>query len=147
MQRIEISKCDRCCLAPCCFEGESKNSKNQQKLIKYELMKAAEEQLDTKTEITELFKIIDQFRLLKKIFLNENQCFMLDNREIQNIYNNKMKRTSKEIFELNEEKFKKKKNKFYEYITAKTIEKSLSQIDELLLKYLDDEIKAELAEE
>ncbi len=128
-----------------CLCVESKlEQKHDSKLIRYELLKAAEELLDKKSEISEIFNLLDQFRLVKKILLNKNQCFMLENREIHNINNTNSKRQKKELLELQEEKFNKEKFSLKEYLLKKKNDNSLTEIDKLLLEYLNNLIKEEV---
>ncbi len=112
--------------------------------MKYELLKAAEELFEKKTEIIELFNFIDQFRLMKKIFLNKNQCFMLENRDTQSINNNNTKRLNKMMYELNEDKINKNKSNLKEYLAKKKKEDSLTEVDNLLLEYMDDSLKEDV---
>jgi len=48
-------------------------------------------------DIVEFFKVLNQQRLLKKLLLNENQCYLLDNRELHTLTNNKGIEEDKEI--------------------------------------------------
>ena len=47
--------------------------------IKCDLIQTVDIKIRKRLEIFELFKQLDQFRLTAKLFLNENQCFMLQN--------------------------------------------------------------------
>jgi len=121
--------------------------KAEEKIIKFELLIAAEEILEKKSDIKELFKIIDQLRLFKKIILNENQCFMIENRELQNInYDNNKNSILKynEMVEINKEKYELKKKKLLDYLKKHKEENTFSTIDKLLLNYVDQELKQEL---
>ena len=51
--------------------------------------------LESKLEIFEIWKNLDQFNLLMKIILNKNQCYMLKNRGLK-VLTNKMEK-DKEI--------------------------------------------------
>ena len=86
-QRINIVSCERCYFILCCFNSSYKNQNDNQKLRKFELMEAADVELSNKSDFLNYVKLIDQFRLIKKIILNENQCFMIDNRDLQTIIN------------------------------------------------------------
>jgi len=156
-EKMTISQGYRCKYYVCCYdkkvsEYETYKYSDKINIIKYELMKAAEEELEKKLEITELFKVIDQFRLLKKILLNENQCFMLDNREIQNI-NNKNRKNLQKLgvkegalaIELNKLKYETKKKNLCKYIAKRKSDGSLTAIDEILLKYMDKGLNQDLA--
>ncbi len=109
-------------------------------------MLAAEEVVSNKSEILELWKKLDQVSLLKKIILNENQCYMLNNRDLQTVIN---KRNSKvrDLKLINEEKNNERKVNLIEYLKKKKSENDLNIIDNLLYKYLDEKLKEEISKE
>ncbi len=86
--------------------------------IKFELMKAAEAELRQKFGIISFFKNIDQFKVTKKIILNESQDIMIRNIELPLITNNttNSNSTMKEIKKAKEEKINKKKEKLMQYV-------------------------------
>ncbi len=101
-------------------------------------MLAAEEEFNKKTNIINLFMHIEQVSLLKKIILNESQNFMLEKRGLQNITNTNIK-SAEELKLIQEENQKEKKNKLINYLKEKTLEESLSDVDNLLMNYMNDE--------
>ncbi len=104
-------------------------------------MLAAEKELDKKSEIFELWKLMDQVRLLSKLFLNENQLFMLQNRDKKLIINNE-RVTNEEIKLLDEQNYQNKISKLKEYINLKKEEdKSCDLVDKILIEYLDCEVQ------
>ncbi len=114
-------------------------------------MKACEEEIKVKTEVDYIFKSLDQFRLLKKLLLNEVQCFMLENRERHCIYNrideDSKKGLVEELKSLNQEKMIKNENQLKVYLKKKKKENNLTDIDNLLVAYLRNGIKSKLKEE
>ncbi len=51
------------------------------------MLEAANREIFKKVEILEIFKNLDQFRLLRKLLLNKEQSFMIQNRDIHTIAN------------------------------------------------------------
>ena len=116
------------------------------KVIRFELMNAVNYELDKKLDIIEIIKHKDQFRLFKKLFLNESQCFMINQRDKQTISNKRGKiyKDEEVIKYLNQEKLKEKKEKLIDYLRKKRDEYKITSIDLILIKYLDDEIKDDI---
>ncbi len=142
-KEIEISFWERIHYMFCCYDTRT-NIKLEKK-IRYELLIAAETEIENKTEIFEVWKMFDQFRLLKKIVLNESQCFMMKNRAKQLINNETIKSNqSNEAQILEESKFQNEENKMREYLKLRKEEGILTSIDYLLHKYLDEEMKEKL---
>ncbi len=140
---VVIPALEICCFNYCCFD--KKKTKNKMDLHKYELFKAAEFELENKLNFINLMKVIDQFRLMSKIFLNESQCFMLQNRDLQLIRD--VKRYTEDYDSIVDEKMKKKKEKLTKYLAEKLKEKSLTTVDKLLFKYLKKDFIDELQNE
>ena len=84
--KVDVSFCERVKYYCCCYE-KFILLKSQQKKLKYEIVMAADMNIQKRLEIFEVFKQLDQFRLLVKLLLNENQSFMLQNRGRQLISN------------------------------------------------------------
>ncbi len=152
MKEVEISSGKRLYFQCCCFEKKwrSNNSSNK---IKYELMRACEEEIKTKTEVDYIFKNLDQFRLLKKLLLNESQCFMLENREKHCIYNtleendNDKKELTERLRYLKDEKQNKCEKDLRTYLKQRKNENNLNDIDNLLVVYLKKDIKEKVKED
>ncbi len=83
-KEVDFSLCDRFLFRYCC-RGNSKNSKDE--FIKNQMFNTARLELYKKTQIVDMIKFIDEVNLLKKIFLNEQQCFMIENGDLQTIVN------------------------------------------------------------
>jgi len=118
----------------CC--GESKVDKNKI----YKLIQLADNELCKKCDFFEISRNLDQFRLLKKLILNEGQCSLLNCREI------KILKTENEIDDtITEEQSKKD---IIAYLRNRQESGTLNQIDKVLMKYakieLKDIIKSEL---
>ena len=102
-EEIFINKSERFFFTNCCCSRQRK-TKNDPTKIKYEMLQAATAELGKKVEILEILKLFDQFKLLQQICLNENQCFMIKNRNLLNIVNNRNELNHKVIQEINEAK-------------------------------------------
>jgi len=102
-------------------------------------MLAAEEKLTKKLDITEVLKILDQFNLFSKLFLNENQHYMLLNRDKQDIINKE--KIENEIANINENKERQDRIKLIEYLSEKKFVNKYSPVDKLLYLYLENDIK------
>ena len=139
VERIIINELERCKFYICCYYKKVDQIKDI-KLRRYELMNAAEKVIQKKSDIIYLFKLYDQFSLFKKISLSEENRFMLDNREKQNIYT--QNKSKKEIMEIDIAKFYEKKDKLIKYL--KENKNNLNLVDKLLYNYLDESLKSEI---
>jgi len=104
-------------------------------------MQKAEDIITKKSDIFELFKLIDQFKIVKKLTFNENQYFMLKETEKQTIYTDLNKKTEKEIEYLKEAKHKLKKENLDKYLKRHKESNSLTSTDHLILKYCDKKVE------
>jgi len=153
---VEIELKERCYLLYC-WDCKSKksNSNLKESFIKKELMIAADKNIDNKSNIFELWKYLDQFNILKKILLNENQCFMLHNinsqKEIKNKIDTERDYSQDDVMitDFYEIKNEKRKLKLLDYYRCKNKSQGIDNniIDNLLWHYLDNEIKEYLQEE
>jgi len=132
---VEISECKRLYFTYCC----GKNKLGNDKLFK--LILVAEDELSKKCDFTEITKSLDQFRLLKKLILNEGQCTLLKSREFKTL-------TDESLIEdvaLHDEKMKKD---IIMYLKTRQENGTLNQIDKVLTNYLQvclkEIIKSEL---
>ena len=116
----------------CCYEGKN--------ISKFNLYEASKKEINKKIDIEDLLKVKDQFKLLQKIILNENQCYMLKKRELHRIIDSKIINSQQEK-DLNEEKNKTSEDKLIEYLKSRKLSDSLSQTDNLLYGYLEEEMK------
>jgi len=139
---VIVKSCERYCYVNCCCYNMIRQ-KNKNYNLRYELMNNVETEIDNRFDIIKVFKLLNEFYLLKMLLLNETQCYLLKNREVQTITNNKS--TPTEIIEdLNEVKEKQKINKLINYLKTKKHQNSFSNIDLLLLKFLNDDLKIQL---
>ena len=106
-------------------------------------MKEAESTLDKKSDIIYLFKMFDQFSVVKKILLNENNLFMLENREKQNIFHTFLKESKQELRDIKAEKLEMKKARLEKYLREANNTQSYTQVDKLLYQYLEESLKIE----
>ena len=135
VQKVEIDALSRLKYYICCHK-EKIESLEDIKIRKYELMIECENVIEKKSDIIRLFKLMDEFRLLKKLILNKNQCIMLEHRRVQNI--NTINTSKKEIMDLATIKQTMEKKKLNNYIKELIDKDSLSPIDKILLKYVDN---------
>ncbi len=119
------------------------NTISKEEKIKFELMKAAEDELKEKFDIISFFKRAEQLSIMKKIFLNECQAFMLRNIDLPLISNetSSFNPSMEELKQLKVEKINRKKEKLKEYLKKNKDENTLSKIDQLLFSYMDSELK------
>ena len=141
---VIIGADERFCYVNCaCCYSKSTNSKNN---LRYELIAIAEQEIERKFDILEVLNSLNRLRLLQKILLNKSQCYMLANREIQTITNYK-KNPSERVEDLNEIKEKQKIANLFNYLGIKKQENNFTNIDILLLKYLNEDLKGKIKQE
>ncbi len=141
LQEVQLICCDWLSLKYCCFNKKKEGDK--EKVTKYELLKAGEREVEKKIEVLDLIRMMDQFRLIKKLILNENQCHMLANREMTNIIDSRVM-TAEEEYKENKAKEEKGKSALVEYLLKKHEEGNLNQVDVLLFKYMEPKVKEEI---
>ncbi len=142
IEEIKVTCCERLYFVYCCF-NKNKQGVNIELKMKYELLKACEQEVDRKIEILELIKIADQLKIIKKLLLNENQCFMLQNRGITNLIDTRVSSELDENQQIEEKERAKKKN-LIEYLLKQQRDHKLNQIDTLLFQYLEKDLKEEI---
>ena len=168
-EKVTIARCERFCFINCYCNSNGSGNKNgkdtkkenynyNKSNLRYELINLSETKLEKYFDIVELFKVLNQFRLLKKLLLNENQCYLLENRELHTLVNSKRIWSNRgkslnqesedlkdnEIIDINDIKEKYRFEKLYEYLKIRKQENSFSNIDLVLLKYLDEDLKEKL---
>jgi len=111
--------------------------------LKYKLFEASNKEVNKKIDALSFIKTLEQFNLIKKIVLNESQCYMLQNRELKRIIDTKIKTVEQENQEELETE-KENKNKLLAYLNKKNQENSLSSVDLMLVNYLEPELKIEV---
>ena len=135
--KVVIGSCERMKYVSCFYAN--KLFKNNTGFI---LMLAAEKDFKQRTEIFETWKLLDQFKLFLKLFLNEHQCFMIENRGKKLLTNDFYSSLDKEKFtKLMEEEHEAKINMLANYINSKKETNSLVDVDVLLFSYLSDELQ------
>ena len=150
---IEINLKERCDLIKCpCF----KKNITTEDILKQELILSADEIIAKKTDLFNLWKSLDQMNIIKKMLLNENQRYMLNQIGLKGIViSNKLNKESKEdlksdlldIKNIEEEKNEVKKLNLIEYYKQKSDIAKENDIDNLLWQYLEDDIKKSIQEE
>ncbi len=129
----------------CCFEEDLEKYKNMRVgKIKYELMKAADNYIQENSSITNMWGKFSHLRLIEKLILNESQCYMLHNRRRQLIRNQDMK--LQVVKELEKEKDEKLMKQLIEYLSERTTEKKLSEVDRVLLQYIHPNLRNEITQ-
>ena len=143
LQEQQISTVERFFFTHCCFN--SKTNIDNVKILKFNFFNASNREISRKTDALDLIKLTDQFKLIKKIILNENQCFMLQKRGLKEIINTKI--ISEEEEDIQEvEKEKENIKKLINYMNKKNNDDSLSPVDLMLFNYMDPALKTELKE-
>jgi len=135
----KVSECELFMYLTCrCFSNNK---------VKNQLIFFAQSKIEKNFELTNFLKTIDQFNLMKKLFLNPDQCFMINNKgkiEVCNdqrlIYGDKVVLEDDDPVIL-EEKFKSKKENLVKYFRERKESETISKMDEFLLMHLDKEIK------
>jgi len=124
---VEITDCKRLYYTYCC--GKDKIDKDRI----FKLLFVAEEELAKKCDFIEIAKYLDQFRLLKKLVLNEGQCTLLKSRELKAL-------TDETLIEeeLQEEKTNKQ---ILAYLKDQQDTGTLNHIDKVLTYYLRSDTK------
>jgi len=141
---IEIDSCERFRFNYCCYEDKVSGKRTEKKL-RYELLLTADKDIKNRSEIFEIFKLLDQFKLLLKLFLNESQGYMIKNRGKQEITNDfNWTSNNEEIQKIEEIRMQKQINKLSDYLLEKKRSNSISNIDMLLFYYLDTEAKEKM---
>jgi len=139
---VNISACDYFCFTNCCCKFEKDPNKN----MKFNLFKESQKEIEKRIQILDYIKLVDQFKLIQKIILNKNQCYMLQKRELHRIIDSKILSVDEEAKKL-EEKEKENRDSLCNYLSTRKSENSLSQIDILLFKYMENEIKSSIIQE
>ena len=139
---VNISACDYFCFTNCCCKFEKDPNKN----MKFNLFKESQKEIEKRIQILDYIKLVDQFKLIQKIILNKNQCYMLQKRELHRIIDSKILSVDEEAKKL-EEKEKENRDSLCNYLSTRKSENSLSQIDILLFKYMENEIKSSIKQE
>ena len=147
-EKVVIRPCERFCYINCasCYITQRFAKKKRNYNLRYELIDQVEIEIEKKLDIIDILKKNDQFRCLKKALLNENQCFLLENRDYHTIVNEKGLPTEK-IENLHDLKQKQKFVNLIDYLNMKKSEGSFSNIDVLFLKYLNEDMKDRIKKE
>ncbi len=127
----------------CCFCPKYLYSNDKQR---YELLMASKKAIKKKIEIVDILRQHDQFRLLKKLILNENQNFMVNNREVQSVSMSKVSSDkNKEEEKLTKDKqHEENLERLLEYLHARKNENTLTGVDIVLFKYMNEEMKSKI---
>ena len=141
-KEVKLNKSERFfysyCYIPCTCGNTKVESESK---TKYEILNSLNYAFANKTNIVKLLKMIDQLRLLRKIILNEEQCFMLQNRGSQTIINKRSFLSNMCLEQINEVKDKVNAENLAKYLDTRNVDDNLSSIDLLLLKYMDPDVK------
>lgn len=128
-----------------CLDCFSAREKENQK-TKHQLIYSAEFEIEKKLDMLKVLQSFDQFKILKQILLNQNQCYMLDNKGKSRIYNKRI--SSKADFsKVIEEKKVQKDLELIKYLREKKENDEISEVDRLLFNLMDEELKMKINEE
>lgn len=128
LSNYQITECNR--LIYTCCNGKSKRDTTSL------LLSNLEEELTKKLDYIGVLRMMDQFRLIKKLVLNEGQSLMLNKRELQ-IVSEKVKSSG----ELDDNSYI---QQIEEYIKSRKENRLWNQVDILLLNYLEKEIREKI---
>jgi len=148
---VKITYCERtkylyCCNNSSITANNLADTKQKEQAFKNELIKIADSIIDRKSDLFILWKTIDQFNLMKKLFFQENQCYMLNKIGLKEIIiNSDNFFTNKEANKL--EKELESIKKLIEYFKSKKEKKKTSDIDTILFHYMDDDLKAKIEQQ
>ena len=105
-------------------------------------MLKAESIIKKRSNIVELFKMMDEVDILKKLNLNENQEFLLSTRDKQIVYSDlDHQKTEEELKELKETKLQAKKDNLDKYLKRHFETNSLTSTDKLILDYANMKVE------
>ena len=105
-------------------------------------MEKAESIIEKKSDLFEIFKLIDQFKIMKKLILNENQYFLLKEIEKPTIlYDNNQKKSIKDLEDLKERKYNCKKANLNKYLELNKEKNTFTLADTLILKYANRKVE------
>ena len=116
-----------------------KDSKGNAKIIN-QLIYAATVEVDKRTSTLGILSLFEQFKVLKKVVLNENQCYMLDNKGKKPITNQEIP-SLKEFTEAFEERNRSKEEKLILYLKDKKLESGIVEVDYLLFKLMNEDLQ------
>ena len=129
---VKISTLNRLNYIYCC--GASKIDRKSLSKWVYTI----ENELSKKCDFIEISRLLDQFRLLKKVMINEGQCLLLKNRDFSKI--------NERDFNL-ESEYNGTYKEIVEYMKARKESGLMNQIDLLLFNYMKQEIKEKVNEQ
>ncbi len=146
--QISITFCENFNYMYCCFKAKleklekSKSEKNQ----RYELLAAADQSIKKRLDIVQFLHSQEQLELLKKIILNENQCYMLEHRDLKFILDKGI------LDEMRTKQLKEQKNqdeviKLTSYLKDRIKKNNLSKVDLLLFEFLNPDLYNTVQEE
>jgi len=115
---------------------------------KYQIFGVVNDELKKKIDIIPMLTNIDKLDKLKKILLNKNQIFMLENKNLKVI---NQKQYNDETIESYEDLKKKLRleniNELLFYLKKRSYERSINDVDKLLLADMENELKSFIIDE
>jgi len=124
----------------CCYKKMSKEYINQ-KLCEG-LIENADKEIAKKFEVTEVFKALNELRLIKELVLDENDCYLLENTEKQTITNQVIEQEKQD--KINKENEKENFKNLLQYLKSKEKDYQISKFKFHLLRNLKQELKDEI---
>jgi len=137
LKDVKVSNCSRFLYIYC--TGEKK--KNDVNNHLYAILNIAEHEIERIFNLVEITRTLDQFRIVKKVILNEGQCLILDSRETKTItekYTKKLKIVKSEDII---------KKEIGEYLKRRKDINMYNDVDKLLLNYLPNEFNKSILNE
>ena len=124
------------------------DSKTNTEII-YKWINTVESEVSKRCDFTEITKLLDQFKLLKKIVLRDGQCLLLKNTDLKMVTE---KHLMKEVLnhdadDPNEHRYQVNLadlQNILDYLKLRNDNGLLSHVDKLLINYLPYEIKEKI---
>ena len=115
---------------------------------KYQIFGVVNDELKKKIDIIPMLTNIDKLDKLKKILLNKNQIFMLENKNLKVINQKQYNDKTIESYEDLKKKLRLENiNELLFYLKKRSYERSINDVDKLLLADMENELKSFIIDE
>ena len=120
-----------------CFVKKETNTDTK---LMNQFIYSAKAELDKRYSAVNMLALFEEFKVLKQIVLNEDQCFML-NQKGKKVITNIESNTDKQFTEAFDESERKKEHKLIAYLLKKKEDQGIEETDYLLLRSMKNEIQ------
>jgi len=115
---------------------------------KYQIFEVINDELKKKIDIIPMLSNIDKLDKLKKILLNKNQIFMLENKNLKVINQKQYNDKTIESYEDLKKKLRLENiNELLFYLKKRSYERSINDVDKLLFFDMENELKSLILDE